>query len=237
MFEFLSFGGGVNSTAISLLLRPAVLIFADTGDEHPDTYAYIADRIKPFVASYGGRFVKVGGNGKYQRLQDQAFSEKIIPVRMHRWCTDKFKVRPIRRWLEENDCLPCRQMIGIDAGERHRAKDSGNPSIANVFPLLERDLDRDDCAQVILRHGWPVPRKSGCFYCPFASKRQWVKLKRDHPQLYQIAVRMEQNAQNFAKGMYLAGDAPLDEWLAKGRIRAGDAEQLELAMPCACYDG
>jgi hypothetical protein len=68
MFEFLSFGAGVNSTAALLLLRPSVLIFADTGDEYPETYTYMEQYVRPFVVSYGGSFVTVRNQGKYRRV-------------------------------------------------------------------------------------------------------------------------------------------------------------------------
>src|ERR1700686_4570182 len=98
-FEFLSFGAGVNSTAALLLYRPRVLIFADTGDEYPETYSYLEDYVLPFVISYGGSFITVRNEGKYRRLRDQALAERIIPVRISRWCTDKWKIRPIQSYL------------------------------------------------------------------------------------------------------------------------------------------
>jgi 3'-phosphoadenosine 5'-phosphosulfate sulfotransferase (PAPS reductase)/FAD synthetase len=235
MFEFLSYGGGVNSTAVVLLDKPNHIIFADTGDEHPDTYRYIEEVTKPFVRGYGGSFVTVR-NHKYPRLQDQAMKEKIIPVRMSRWCTDKFKIRPIRRYLKENDLLPAAQLIGIDAGEAHRAKESGHKQFHNRFPLIERGLDRDDCVDVIRKAELPVPRKSGCFYCPFQPKGQWIALRKEHKELFQIAVDMEKNGSNYGK-LFLAGDRPLDDWLQSGRIRRVSDDQLELNMPCSCYDG
>ncbi len=244
--EFISYGGGVNSTAALLLLKPKVLIFADTGGEHPETYRYIEEHIKPFVASYGGQFTAVRASdfgGKYRRLQDQAFAEHIIPVRVNRWCTDKYKIRPIRAYLKRNGLLPVLQMIAIDAGEAHRARDSRNDQIRNRFPLLEQrnrsgelGLDREDCIEVIRCAGWPVPRKSGCFFCPFQSKPQWIALKRELPDLFQIAVQLERNGSNYGR-LYLAADKPLEQWLKSGRIREGDPEQLSLATPCACYDG
>jgi hypothetical protein len=234
LVEFLSFGGGVNSVATLLLLKPRVLIFADTGDEYPETYAYISQYVLPFVQVYGGDFVVVR-NKTYKSLRDQAISERIIPVRLYRWCTDKWKIRPIREYLKRGALLPCVQMIAIDAGESHRARPSDRSEIINRFPLLERGLDRDDCLAIIEKHGWPGPPKSGCFYCPFQSKRRWIALKRCHPELFQIAVEMEKNGSNYGQ-LFLASDRPLEEYLKSGRIREDDAESTA-ALPCSCYDG
>lgn len=234
MFEFLSFGGGVNSTAVMVLLKPSRLIFADTGDEHPDTYHFIENTVKPYVNSYNGLFITVR-NRKFKSLKEQAFKEKIIPVRVNRWCTDKFKIRPIHHYLKDNELLPCTTIIAIDSGESHRATESRESMIIKKYPLIERDIDRQGCIEIIKAEGLPVPRKSGCFYCPFQSKPQWIALRREHPDLFQIAVNLEQNGSNYGE-MFLAGDKPLVEWLASGRITYQE-NQLEMALPCTCYDG
>jgi hypothetical protein len=235
MFEFLSFGAGVNSTAVLLLSRPRFLIFADTGDEYPETYEYLDKYVKPFVASYGGRFVTVRNDGRYPRLRDHALAEKIIPVRVNRWCTDKWKIRPIQAYLRTHSLLPCVQMIAIDAGESHRAKPSNRRDISNCFPLITRGIDRDACQDIIRAQGWPVPPKSGCFYCPFQSKHRWIALKRHHPELFQIALKIERNGERYGE-LFLAARRPLEEFLQTGRIRETDCED-DPALPCACYDG
>lgn len=233
-YEFLSYGAGVNSTAVMVILKPETLIFADTGDEHPETYEFIEGYAKPFVASYGGQFITVR-NRKYRSLKDMALADRIVPARTHRWCTDKFKVRPIREYLTEGGHLPCRQMIGIDANEQHRAKLSGQPEAENIFPLIEREIDRPGCNAIIQQAGLPVPRKSGCYFCPFQAKGQWIELKREHPELFQVAVEIERNASGFTKGFYLAGNRPLEDYIRTGRIRY-DEDQLGI-FKCACYDG
>lgn len=235
MFEFLSYGGGVNSSAVVVLLQPSHLIFADTGDEHPTTYQYIETIIKPYVMNYGGSFVTVRNEGKYQSLYEQSIAEHIIPVRVNRWCTDKWKIRPIHRYLKEHKLLPCHQIIAFDAGESHRAKPSGNNQIENVFPLIDRNIDREDCISLLRAAGLEIPRKSGCFYCPFQSKPNWIALKKEYPKLFDRAAMMERNVQNYGT-FFLAADVPLEEYITSGRI-VYDENQLEMALPCACYDG
>jgi len=234
MLEFLSYGAGVNSTAVMVMLKPAILIFADTGVEHPETYRFIEEHAKPLVASYGGQFIIVR-NSQYASLKEMALAERVVPARTHRWCTDKFKVRPIRTYLSQNSYLPCHQMIGIDANEHHRARPSGSPLIENAFPLIDRGIDRPTCKALIREAGLPLPRKSGCYFCPFQSKRQWIELKREYPELFQIAVEIERKGANFDKGFYLAGDKPLEDHIRTGKIRY-DEDQFGL-FKCACYDG
>ena len=241
MNEFLSYGAGEHSTALLVLLKPQLVVFADTGDEEPETYTFLERQAKPFVSGYGGQFVTVR-NANWSSLKEMAFHDRIVPARTHRWCSDKFKVRPIRRYLEENSLLPIVQHIGFDANEAHRAKPSGRDDIVNRWVLIERGFDRPACRKVNAQAGL-TPRKSGCFYCPFKSKGQWIRLRRDHPPLFQIAVEMERNASNFDGGFYLAGEKPLEEYLETGRIRDNPAQAefprnpLEDILHCACYSG
>jgi 3'-phosphoadenosine 5'-phosphosulfate sulfotransferase (PAPS reductase)/FAD synthetase len=233
MFEFLSYGAGVHSTAILVMLKPKTVIFADTGGEHPETYRYIREHTMPFCEANGIEFI-VAMNPKWT-LEEMALHDRIAPARTHRWCSDKFKVRVIRAWLEENGCVPAQEMIGFDANESHRAKASGRDDIVNLFPLLAAGMDRPACAERILAEGLPVPRKSGCWFCPFQSKSNWIELKQDRPHLFDRAATIEKNASGYERGFYLAGDKPLEDWIRSGRIRH-DEDQYGL-FKCACYEG
>ena len=234
MFTFLSYGAGVQTTALLALLKPQHVIFADTGDEHPLTYRYLAASTLPFVHNYGGNFIAVG-NHQFPRLSDQCHQQRIIPFRMSRWCTDHYKIRPIRQWLKEHKHLPATRILGIGPEESHRQRPSETTDCSNIFPLIEKQLDREHCRQLILAAGLPIPPKSGCWLCPFQPKRSWITLRKEHPDLYRKARELEINGQGFERGVYLAGDKPLAEYLASGRVAVND-DQLELAIPCACSD-
>ena len=45
----------------------------------------------------------------------------------------------------------------------------------------------------ILEAGLPVPPKSACFFCPFKSRMAWRDLKREQPELFETACRVEQH--------------------------------------------
>jgi 3'-phosphoadenosine 5'-phosphosulfate sulfotransferase (PAPS reductase)/FAD synthetase len=233
MTEVLSYGAGVHSTAILVLLKPKEVVFADTGAEWPETYRYIREYAAPFVDSYGGDF-HVVFNQKWT-LEEMALHDHMAPVRTMRWCSDKFKVKVILKWLESSEQLPCIQLLGFDVNEQHRAKPSGRDDITNRFPLIELGMTRLACQQVIKKAGLPVPRKSGCFFCPFQSKGDFIQLRSEHRPLFERAVTIEKNALGYERGFYLAGDAPLEQHVQTGRIHAMD-DQHGL-FKCACYDG
>ena len=61
MTYWLSYGGGVNSTALAVLLvrgqlpqyMPWRIVFSDTGEEKLETYSYIRDSFEPWLARHG----------------------------------------------------------------------------------------------------------------------------------------------------------------------------------------
>lgn len=198
MINVLSMGGGVNTTA--LLIKDIDIydkvVFADTGDEHPRTYQYIEDYLKPYA---GNKWVTVR-NDKYDSLYDFCKKTNQVPIRRWRWCTKDFKIRPIRKYyrsvLKATKQNPVIQYIGIALDESHRANFSHlEPKyIKSEYPLLDYKMTRRDCLMYIQKHGWPEPAKSGCYYCPFATNRYFKLLPKD---LLDKAIALEENVKRF----------------------------------------
>ena len=184
MKNYLSFGGGVNSVAMYLLLLEQGVdfeaVFVDHGTDWPETYEYIDMFKKMFQLTIL--------RPKDGILYDYCWEKRMVPGFMRRWCTDKFKIRPLLNYYKK----PCFQMIGIDYGERNRAKISTQNNVERRYPLIEADINRRGCIDIINRFGLPIPRKSGCFICPFQSVGNWSELRREHPDLFCKAEQLEQ---------------------------------------------
>ncbi|MGI0079676.1 MAG: phosphoadenosine phosphosulfate reductase family protein, partial [Nitrososphaerales archaeon] len=58
-FTFLSFGAGVQTTALLLTDEFDEIIFADTGAEMPETYDYIEKYVKPYCKEKDLKFTTV----------------------------------------------------------------------------------------------------------------------------------------------------------------------------------
>jgi 3'-phosphoadenosine 5'-phosphosulfate sulfotransferase (PAPS reductase)/FAD synthetase len=207
MITYLSFGAGVNTVAI--LHIPDVMkivdfvIFADTGGEKPETYAYIEKYVKPYLKEIGKDFVVVKGkeriNGQeISNLYDACYLWKVIPSRMLRFCTDKFKIKPIKQYFQIN--FPgekVRAVIGIAYDEAHRINNIRWDGQEIWYPLVEKKITRQGCIDIIKNAGWEIPLKSGCFFCPFQSKKEWFDLKNNHPELWQKAIELEKNGSRY----------------------------------------
>lgn len=238
MKNYLSFGGGVNSVALHLLLLDEGLdfesVFVHHGTDWPETYDYVAG-FQWWLKANGHRPITVlrPEFQGHKSLYSYCWHAKKAPSRWPRWCTSRFKVYPILRYYKK----PCFQMLGIDAGEAHRAKIHVQKNIENRWPLIERDIDRAGCVEIIKSHGLPVPPKSGCYICPFQRRAQWVELRRKHPCLFAYAVALEDRNNEYRAA---AGKAKF--WISNMEISLSSVvneKQMQLFEqdeypPCEC---
>lgn len=210
--KVVSFGAGVNSTAILALVKLGeldlgdhLIVFADTGAERPSTYCHIREMQKEMDIQIVKNPIP---------LYDFCLKNHVIPSRLHRWCTDRWKVQPMRHSIEATVGTGYNYVIGFDATEERRVLRSRARNDDAEFPLYDLGITRKACKRLILKAGWGVPEKSGCYFCPFQRKIEWMGLKENQPSLFQKAVELEHNAHSRYAGMFLYGDTPLDETLS-----------------------
>jgi hypothetical protein len=211
MKNYLSFGGGVNSVAMYLLLMEQGLEpgNADNGFEAvyvwmpdwPETHEYLMMmeyKEYPVTVVTSANTVKGTKEGN---LYEYAWLNRMMPQRNPRWCTSKFKIKTLIAYQKP----PAFVNIGISMDESHRAKMSNYKGFEHRFPLIENEIDRNGCVEIIKTHGLPIPIKSGCFICPFQRVSQLKQLRRKHPQLFCKLVELERRnaAWRISKGLPL----------------------------------
>ena len=207
MKQYLSFGGGVNSTALLLLLTDQgeefETIFVNHGGDYPETYEYV-----DYLRSRGFEITEIIPDVEgCHTIYDYSMKSRIIPSFRFRWCADKFKIRPIYKYIH----YPCVMFIGFDYDETKRTAKSlkkVGDGITNIFPLIDAKMDRNACIDLIKEHGLKVPPKSGCWFCPFMHKLEVRELFLNHRDLYGKALQMEENCMK--DGFYIK-DKPLSE--------------------------
>lgn len=241
MTVFVNYGAGVNSTAIlSLLCQNEIgyseqmfITFADTGAEQPETYEYL-EYIRKKVQSYNLEITTV--QSKEGSLYDYCLNKKILPMRNLRWCTDRWKRKPLTDFrndiMGESDDF--RVVIGIDKGEEHRAFRWRN-DIHSSFPLIEKGFDREDCIQSIKDMNWRIPKKSGCWFCPYAKMKDFKELKISNPQLFNKLCELEKLTLNRLNKSKMLGwydqSRPLNK-AVEHRYPETNCEQKGLCMYC-----
>lgn len=236
----LSFGAGVNSTALAILAVNdgwrGEIVFADTGCEWPETYCFMDYFEREWLRPLGFEIVRLKGM-PWQRQSDghslieYCESAHVIPMAAVRWCTSEWKVRPLERYASGRET-----MVGIAADEAHRKPDA-------IRPLVDRSIDRKGCIDIIRRAGLDVPQKSGCYICPFQKADQWRELWHRHPELYARAEALEASAKRTKNGHYTASLDPSGKiTLAQRRaafesqltLPEMDMDDLRAYQPCVC---
>jgi len=234
-FRFLSFGAGTQSTALLLTGEFDEVIFANTGNEFPGTYAFIESYVKPYCEKNVIKFTTVQAK---ETLEEFCLRRKTIPSFKYRFSTRDFKVRPIVRYLKKSGVeLPCICVVGISTDEIERARNKGTTDWNLEYPLLERSMSRKDCEKIIRKFGWPIPPKSGCFFCPFLRKAQLDDLYFNHQEdlLWTRYKEIEQNGKNYPRAVishlglsaeelakeFSAGPMKLDKFLEMAPCETG----------------
>lgn len=212
----ISFGGGVQSTALLVLAAQhridfPLFLMANVGDdsENPATLRYVDEYARPFAAEHGVDLQvldRVKRDGTVETLMGRLTREGSrslpIPVRMSngapgtRSCTADFKIKVIAKELKRRGATPedpATIGIGISVDEIHRANNRRTePHEQIVYPLLDLGLRRIDCARVIREAGLPVPPKSSCYFCPFHRPETWHDQRRDEPELFEKSCQLEE---------------------------------------------
>ena len=264
MLHIISYGGGLNSTAMTLQLleqkKPVdYILFADTGEEKPETYQFmeIFDQYLKDKYSRNITFVSRMIDGKQQTLLEYCRQAIILPSFHWRFCTDKFKIRPIRSFLKSvapsgRRCAETTQShregtsaegqrsagtayvqyIGFDAHEWERIKSSRWRDTTYVYPLIDEDIHRIDCECIIKQHGLPIPPKSSCYFCPFTKPQELAELQEKHPELIAKMKELEEYVNSPAvstrkKPFRLFNKYSIQQWIDIGLGRL-EVEKLQL---------
>lgn len=213
----LSLGAGVQSSALALMatrgeLSPVLdfAVFADTQSEPEEVYKWL-DWLEGQLSFPVHRVTQ--GNLRDAELKlsvskktGHTYRKALIPAYIddsgmvpHRKCTSDYKIVPIRKFIRDKLGIKGKQVkervavqwIGISLDEVHRMRMSREPWIENRYPLIEKSITRTDCLRWLEKMGYPTPPRSACYFCPFHSDREWIRLRDDAPEEFQKAVEFE----------------------------------------------
>lgn len=199
----LGISGGKDSAALGVYMRlhhPELDIqyfFTDTGKELPEVYE--------FLGSLEGFLGKPILRLNPQRDFDFWLREygHFLPSVKARWCTRQLKLVPFRNWvkpwLDAGDQV--HSYVAIRSDESHRdGYDSGHENLTVHLPFREAGIDHAGVMDLLRGAGVGLPKyydwrsRSGCTFCFFQQKIEWVRLKQHHPDKFDEAKRYEKSA-------------------------------------------
>ena len=202
MVTVISYGGGVQSTALVVLSlseqwRVDEIVHVDLMDaESPATREYVARFREWLRDAYGRDITVIERNMYWDMLDNPGFTPvpwrgKYERFMLSRQCTRQYKVAPLQRYLYDKYDGRIGLMLGISVDEYHRMRDSSAARIEHVYPLVDRRLTRWQCRDIIERAGLSVPYKSSCWFCPYRTPGSQLVLLQHYPQLREMADALE----------------------------------------------
>ena len=192
--HILSLSGGKDSTALAIYMRDRIpeveYVFCDTEQELPETYDYLK-RLEVFLGK-PITYLRHEGGGFEDMLKAR---RGFLPSPQVRWCTDYLKIKPFEKHIGEDLCF---SYVGIRADEPHRkGYISTKPNIIAKYPFIEDGLVKDDIVRILDESGLGLPEyynwrsRSGCYFCFFQQRIEWVGLLENHPDLYEKSSQFE----------------------------------------------
>ena len=208
--------GGKDSSALAVHLRGRVpdmeYFFCDTGAELPETYEYLT-RLEVML---GQPIVRLNSDRGFDHWFE--VFRGTLPSPQMRWCTRNMKIKPIEEWIGED---PAISYVAIRADESNRkGYISTKPNIETRFPFIEDGVDHEGVLRILDDAGIGLPSyyewrtRSGCYFCFYQRKAEWVGLSDRHPDLFEKAVAIEQKVLRDAG---VNGDANFKDQAMRGR--------------------
>jgi hypothetical protein len=189
----LGISGGKDSAALALYLRHRVpqleYFFTDTGAELPETYEYL-QRLESVL---GKRIVRLNSDRNFDHWL-QVYGG-ALPSPQMRWCTKNLKIKPLEAWLGDDKTYT---YVGIRADENRGGYISTKATIHAVLPFKEDGVTKERVLQILDDAGVGLPKyyewrtRSGCSFCFFQRKAEWVGLAERHPELFEQAIAYEE---------------------------------------------
>ena len=231
--HILGLSGGKDSAALAVHMNkkyPDLNIeyfFTDTGYELKETYDFL-NKLKTRLDK-PIHYINPRNSFDYFLKKYNNF----LPSPTARWCTIEMKLKSMEAWLKP--ALDAGQEIityvGIRYDERGRiGYKPTNDLIKAKFPFIEDCVDKDGVMEILESSGLGLPdyykwrSRSGCTFCFFQKRSEWIGLKENHPEAWEHAKSLEKQATDNASAFTWIKDMPLTE-LEKPEVIAKVKEQ------------
>lgn len=199
----LGLSGGRDSAALAVYMRqhlPELEIdyfFTDTGKELPEVYEYLG-RLEGFL---GKPILRLNPDRDFDFWLKQY--NLFLPSPQARWCTRQLKLRPFEQWikpiLDQGICVT--SYVAIRSDEEYReGYNPTNEKLTVKLPFKDAGIDKTGVLEILEGAGLGLPNyykwrsRSGCTFCFFQQKIEWVRLREEHPEAFKEAKSYEKTA-------------------------------------------
>ena len=206
--HILALSGGKDSAALAIYMRDKYpdleleYVFTDSGCELPETYEYL-DRMRAILniditvvkpeKSWENYWALV----KVKKTKYGTFT--YLPTPKNRWCTEVLKIVPYEKWLLKTyPGYKIHSYVGLRADEGERKGLIGSKAdILSHYPFKKDGYVYEDIENLLVQSGLGFPgyynwrSRSGCYFCFYQTKKEWLGLYENHPDLFKKASKYE----------------------------------------------
>ena len=199
----LGLSGGRDSAALAVFMRQTYpeldieYFFTDTGKELAEVYEYL-NRLEGFL---GKPILRLNPDRDFDFwLREYG---NFLPSPQSRWCTRQLKLRPFEKWIapELEAGVIVNSYIAIRSDEPQRTGMKTTATNLKIqFPFREYGIDKAGVINLLESAGLGLPTyyrwrsRSGCTFCFYQQKIEWVRLMKEHPEQFQEAKDYEKTA-------------------------------------------
>lgn len=214
--HILPLSGGKDSAALAVYLKDKIpnleYVFLDTGHELPETYEFL-ERMR---AMLGIRIQRVTSTQSFEEILFK--KGNYLPSPQKRWCTEELKIKPFEVYIGKDRAY---SYLGIRADEDRDGYISIKHNIIPRYPFIEDGLILNDIESLLLSSGLGFPEyykwrsRSGCYFCFFQQRIEWLNLYKHHPDLFLKAMTFEKNDPKTGRQFTWCQDESLAELLKR----------------------
>lgn len=172
-------------------------IYIDIADQDEDSLRFIRDCEKVI-----GKEIQIMRSSQYHCVDDcyRAFGGFKDARNGFAPCTNWLKKRVRKQWEWEHQNDELIYVWGFDAKEKRRAEATieANPQAEHEFPLIDRNLSKQDVHAMLQNLGIKRPRlydmgypNNNCMPCCKGGAGYWNKIRIDFPELFERRVKLE----------------------------------------------
>lgn len=223
----LGLSGGKDSTALAIYMsqnHPEIDIeyfFTDTGEELEEVQEYL-DKLEPIL---GKQITYLDPKRDFNFWLKQFGN--LLPSAQTRWCTVQLKLVPFEKWVQEefiNQGYSVYSYVAIRSDENFREGLKSKKDITTIMPFRENHIDKQGVFEILENSGLGLPKyyewrsRSGCTFCFFQRKIEWVGLLERHPEAFEHAKSLEKNALEHGSPFTWSENESLEELARPERI-------------------
>ena len=191
--KIVSFGGGVQSTALAILaatgkIEVDAFVFCDTGFEQSIVFEFLEKHTLPLLNHVGIPFHIAKAEEYAGTLHGETnFGNFLLPPFFHgdgngeakgrqpAFCSSKWKKEVFNRFCAKQfNAKKYDVIMGFSTDEIHRAgRIKQTKKYRYQFPLLDLRMNRGDCVKLVQDTFNAPPPRSSCYFCPNHTQHEW----------------------------------------------------------------